>query len=237
DASRTEVERTRALHARTTRAAQWKLTESDWRRYESIMAGPRGLWTPELDPIWVLGIHARSAVERRRFAEMAVEQERARVAGELAFQRAYDEAWDRLYPDRVLVDVARLVRSARQSGESSGLAAMPEMLPGDRLLLFLTPGCEACGQLARRLVDWVLAAKGGLDLYLLDTDAQGVQDWARSLRLPPGPIGEGKVTLNLDAGTLDRLTGGAGSPPLLVRRSLGQFAALPLEGLLKASVR
>ncbi|MDT1899235.1 TIGR03759 family integrating conjugative element protein, partial [Acinetobacter baumannii] len=53
---------------------------------------------PDLDPITALGIEARTAEERRRFAELSVQQDFKRVEAELAFQREVDAAWKRLYP-------------------------------------------------------------------------------------------------------------------------------------------
>mgnify|MGYP003651705494 CR=1 FL=1 len=32
-------------------AKQWMLKESDWIKYRKIMSGPRGIWSPGLDPL------------------------------------------------------------------------------------------------------------------------------------------------------------------------------------------
>ncbi|HHN8892213.1 TPA: TIGR03759 family integrating conjugative element protein, partial [Escherichia coli] len=40
-------------------AGQWGLSEEDYRRYRTLMEGPRGIQSPGLDPLTVLGIEAR----------------------------------------------------------------------------------------------------------------------------------------------------------------------------------
>ena len=85
------------------RAAVWDLSATDWARYEELMRGRRGAWTPTADPLLVLGAHARTEAERRRFAEAFVAAEHARVEGELAFERAVQAAWTRLFPGRVRI--------------------------------------------------------------------------------------------------------------------------------------
>jgi hypothetical protein len=52
-------------------------------------------YSPGIDPLTALGIEARSAEERRRYADLQVQAERRRVEKELAYQRAYDEAFAR----------------------------------------------------------------------------------------------------------------------------------------------
>ena len=54
----------------TARAEVWGLSETEWRRYRSLMDGIRGsISPPTISPIEVLGIHARDAAERLRYAE------------------------------------------------------------------------------------------------------------------------------------------------------------------------
>ena len=78
--------------SRRAAAAVWRLSAEDWSRYEALMRGRRGVWTPGADPLLVLGAHARTEAERRRFAEAFVRAEHARVEGELAFERAVQAA-------------------------------------------------------------------------------------------------------------------------------------------------
>ncbi len=78
-------------------AKRWDVTVTEWARYKTLMKGPRGMWTPNLDPILVLGNHARDAAERRHLALRAATMEHKRAAGEQAWQNAYDLAFAQLY--------------------------------------------------------------------------------------------------------------------------------------------
>lgn len=90
-------------------AQEWGLNQQEWTRYQTLMQGPRGVYSPGIDPLTALGIEARSAEERRRYADLQVQAERRRVEKELAYQRAYDEAFARAYPGE---GVIRLTESS-----------------------------------------------------------------------------------------------------------------------------
>jgi integrating conjugative element protein (TIGR03759 family) len=162
------------------RAEAWGLSFEEWQRFETLMQGQRGLWSPDLDPIMVLGIHARSDDERRRYAELTVEQERARVAGELAFQRAYDEAWRRLYPDELPIDRASLA-CRRTRGQASANDLGPRTIQNRILLFTETADCPACDAQIAEVLAKARALQVGLDIYLLNTgpgDEAAVRAWA-----------------------------------------------------------
>lgn len=203
--TRTEVRATEDAETPSARARHWELSAEEWRRYESIMEGPRGLWTPDLDPIWVLGIHADSARERRHYAERAVEQERRRVAGELAFQHAYDAAWDRLYPNRVLIEPSARTRpGAGPRISEPDVVRLDDLQDDDRVVLVAARDCDRCGEVLGRAVHRLQNGAGWrLDIFLTDTDAdQEVRAWAAEHSIPVELVRDGRITLNHDDGTL-----------------------------------
>lgn len=74
------------------KAKNWKLTNEQYARYKYIMmATPRGTFTPNLDPITVLGNESRTEMERMHFARLAMNLEQKRVNGELLFQIAAND--------------------------------------------------------------------------------------------------------------------------------------------------
>ncbi|MCB1733709.1 MAG: TIGR03759 family integrating conjugative element protein [Gammaproteobacteria bacterium] len=99
------IEGTTPIDTRTVdvqvQAEQWNLTSEDWVRYEEIMAGPRGTWSPGLDPVTALGIHARDDAERTRYAKILARIEHQRLEQELAFERAYGDAFSAMYGDAI----------------------------------------------------------------------------------------------------------------------------------------
>lgn len=77
----------------------WSLSMQEWQRYQQLMQGPAGRWYPQLDPPEVLGILARTKAEQRHYATLVVQQRKARIDRELAFNRAVQEAWVREYSE------------------------------------------------------------------------------------------------------------------------------------------
>ncbi len=193
-------------------ARLWGLSETEWRRYKQLMQGIRGSISPAtISPIEVLGIHARDDAERQRYAEVwahAMYEDAGRI---LAFQRAYDAATKRLYPNMSLIDISRLpgkteVKNPFQSG--------------DRLLFFTRPDCPACDLVLNKLLKRIDEVNG-VDIYLTHVDKgddHTVREWASNHQIDPDWVRSRRITLNHDGGALDKLTQGQGEVPSVLRR-------------------
>ena len=155
-----------------TRSAQeWGLTAEEWQRYETLKKGRRGVLSPGLDPLTMLGIEARSDEERRHFAELTVKQE---------FQREVNSAWTRVYPGVLPVqDLRSEASNARQA-------------------LFVKDNCPACERKLAQLMksnqplDIYLVGSGGKD--------EAVRNWAKKHNIPAEKVKSRQVTLNHDNG-------------------------------------
>lgn len=207
------------------RSRVWDLSETEWRRYQELMQGIRGSISPStISPIEVLGIHARDEAERQQYAEAWARAMREDVDRILSFQRAYDTAVKRLYPNEPLIDIDRL---PGKSAETSALQ------PTDRLLFFARPACPTCDLLIHKLLKRIDEVSG-IDIYLTELvpgDDAAVRDWASRHQIEPEWVRSRRVTLNHDGGALDRLTSGQGKVPYLLRRrgeALSQFPASDL---------
>lgn len=202
------------------RSRAWGLSETEWQRYKLLMQGIRGsISPPTISPIEVLGIHARDAEERRRYAELWARAMREDVDRILAFQHDYDEAGKRLYPNEQLIDVSRLPARSSNTGA---------LLPGDRVLFFTRPDCPACDALLGKLLKRIDEV-AGIDLYIAGVkagDDQAVRTWAVDRGIDPAWVRNRRVTLNHEAGVLERLTEGKGEIPYLLRRRGEDVSAL-----------
>lgn len=210
------------------------LAIDEWQRYQSIMRGPRGLWSPNMDPLWVLGMHARTDEERRRYSEMAVKQERARVEGEIAFTRAYTEAWKKLYGDESLLDTDYFDRLRAENTKKDGMRktsaqkSTSRAVYGERVMLFVNlRDCAECEMTAARALKRQGAASAPLDIYFVDTDpskdADAIQAWARRHGVKPDAVRTRRVTLNHVGILLAQFGKSADRLPLIMRRQ-GQGA-------------
>ena len=185
---------TDSQQAHTTRmATEWGLTEAEWQRYEQLRQGRRGIQSPAADPVTLMGLEARTAEERRHFAEILVRQEKARTDAELALQREYNAAWQRLWPELMRVGVAT-----------------------SRLAIFVR---SDCGAACREVVERVVNEKRHADLYLVDSGGNDdvVRRWATAQRIPASQVRDGTLTLNHDNGHW--LRQGQGRMPAVMKQN------------------
>ena len=221
---------TKVLEHQASRARLWGLEDAEWQRYRTLMQGIRGSVSPAtLSPIEVLGIHARNNSERRRYAEQWAVMMREDAERILAFQRAYDEAQRRLYPDSVLIDA----RILAPGGSGLDLEKAFSWQPGDRVLFFASTQCPGCDAVLERMLAQ-LDRLEGLDLYLVDVTAgeeSRIREWAASRQIDPLRVRQHEITLNIDAGALERVLAHTGlrdaQLPVLVRKRGHQLTPLP----------
>jgi integrating conjugative element protein (TIGR03759 family) len=194
--------------AADVRAQEWNLDRQEWQRYQSLMQGSRGIYSPGLDPLSTLGIEARSDDERRHFAELQVKAEAQRTAKELAYQRAYDEAFKRLYPNLLPI----------QPDGSSSASNAPR--GSGRLAVFIKADCAECTQRVKALQ----ARQAEFDVYMVGSqgDDARIRSWAVQANIDPTSVRSRKITLNHDAGRWLSL-GLGGELPAVVREVNGQW--------------
>ena len=174
---------TEAPLATASAATEWGLSAEEWSRYQQLKQGERGIWSPSLDPLTTLGVEATTDAERRKYAELLVQKEALRVEKELAFQRAYDAAWQRRFP--------------ALSPVSGTLASTPASTTS-RLAVFVREDCAACDTRLTAL----LAAGNPLDIYLVGShdDDLRLRRWGRKQHIDAARVKRGDITLNHDGG-------------------------------------
>ena len=228
----TESSVTALLEHQRFRAEQWGLDEIEWQRYQSLLQGIRGSVSPAtLSPIEVLGIHARSAEERQRYAQQWAVLMREDAERILAFQRAYHDAQRRLFPNSVLIDPHAMASLTANQNPTESLAWQPD----DRVLLFTDTQCLACDAVLERLLSQI-SRFSGIDLYLTDVatgEEARIREWAVAKQIDPRWVSEHRITLNIDAGALDQITTHLGRQgqdlPVLILRRGGQLMPLPVS--------
>ena len=231
EAMQTPITHSTSSATTAEQASRWGLTRKDWTRYQEVMTGPRGIWSPNLDPLTALGVHAESDPERRRYAEILVRIERERWERELAFEQVVQQVKRELYPNEPLLDPER-VKALIEARTRE-----PPYRAGDRLLLFVNLECHACDRLAQHLASEVQNLPGlQLDVFAVgrvrDEDIQG---WAIKLKLPEPLVSQGRLSLNHDNNTLNTLTRDPMlTVPVLIRARGEAYQMLPADPILLA---
>ena len=196
------------LHAE--QAASWGLTEQEWTRFEQIQTGPRGFWSPKLDPLTALGVEAQTDQERQRYAELQVALEAKRAERELAYQNAYTAAWAKLFPGLLPIQ-----------GMASPSPASSSVEP--RQALFVEDHCPACTAEAQHLQN----SDTAFDIYVVGSQGEDehVRRWATQAGIDPSKVQHRKITLNHDRGRWFSL--GAPRPiPVTFQQVNGQWQRL-----------
>ena len=226
--SHTRAESSTLTESERRRAAEWSLSPGEWTRYRRVMEGVRGaVSAPGISPIEVLGIHARDASERRRYAERWARLMHEDAERVLAFERAYREAFRRLFPKAHAVDVGALAASEPDAAPAAEALAL-----GDRLLVFVDVRCAAaCARLIAGLLRRSRMSPGvGVDLYFVgQPGTDEIQAWARGQGITAERVRAGGVTLNHDLGSLARLLGGSDQTfalPIVMRRRGDQISRI-----------
>ncbi len=231
EAEQTPITRSSSSATTAEQASRWGLTLKDWSRYQRLMQGPRGIWTPNLDPITALGVHAESDAERRRYAEILVRIERERWERELAFEKVVQEVKREIYPNEPMLDPER-VKALIEARTRE-----PPYRAGDRLLLFVNLECYACDRLAQHLAAEVQSLPGlQLDVFAVGrVRDEDIQAWAAKLKLPEPLVSQGRLSLNHDNNTLNTLTRDPTlTVPVLIRARGEAYEMLPADPVVLA---
>jgi integrating conjugative element protein (TIGR03759 family) len=224
-------------------AQYWGLNIEEYRRYQLLMKGVRGsLSDPKITPIEVLGIHARDDAERRKYAETFARLMADDTSKVLRFQDEYQLAFHRLFGNMAVIDLgphqkkpvgvqaaisaAPSIPSASSKGSATATPAALKtamskpttITPGDRVLIFTSPSCGQCETTIRRSIG--LAQTGvTIDLYIVGAaSTDEVQKYARRIAVDPALVQAGRITLNLDNGTLARVLPKHEELPQIVRK-------------------
>ena len=187
----TRQQDTQARDTAKRHAQQWDLSVSEWNRYKQLQQGIDGYRSDKLDPITLLGMHARSRAERQKYARKLAHLEHDRVQRVLNFQKAYDQAWQKLYPNqqRVHADaMAKAMDAGQRDAQRLGLNRATRAS-----VIVRTHGCDAC----RRTVQQLASSHTPMDIYVVDAGSDNaIRAWAKRIGLDPERVRAGDITLN-----------------------------------------
>ncbi len=172
-------------------AKQWMLKETDWVKYKQLMSGPRGIWSPGLDPITALGVSETDQKERKRYAELWIKVESRRAELELAFEVERQLAAKKILGDKLLVKNTQWIKDWNTDRAEIK----------SQVLFFADINCK---KKCKEKFSQVYASAGRstrLDIYFTNTtSASEIGKWASYMKIPPEVVKSRAVTLNFDEG-------------------------------------
>ncbi len=183
----------------------WGLTAEDWKEYQSIMAGPRGTWTPNASPLMVLGTHTQSEEDRLRYAGLSVRLDYERTRSESHWQLTYDSVKRRVW---------------KQLGAKEPVTLSLESLKShQRVSLFTDAVCDAR---CRRVMASLKKSQVNVDIYFVGGASRTeIVEWAKQQQLPPEAVNQTRqYSLNHDKGLLSSLGHDDGNLPVLLFKNL-----------------
>ena len=244
DKSQTQITHTSAAQTPDTKtlAGYWSLDTKEYQRYQALMRGPLGHWSPTIDPLLALGMFAESPAQQRRYAELYARQEFELTERTLRFQQAYRAAFQRLYPnvdtvDQRLLAPYRLHQQQKESTKAARWLAKKQFQDGDRVMVFVPARCDPCSSMIPRLMSLVSGTRNAsIDVYVRNaSDDDAVRAWAQAHQIQAKQFGGNALTLNRDEGLWQRLQSRSANSisadiPIYLKRN-GQFFQLRAEDL------
>jgi integrating conjugative element protein (TIGR03759 family) len=187
---------TRLTEQDKSRAKQWMLSETDWVKYKQIMSGPRGVWSPGLDPLTALGVSETDPVERKRYAEIWIKVESRRAELELAFEVDRIAAAQRINGDKLVVNNESWIRDWERK----------HVEVNKQVILFVDSECmEDCKVLFQELHASV-GDNARLDIFFKEgASSDDIGKWASFMKIPTEIVRNRKITLNFDEGKAEEL--------------------------------
>lgn len=172
---------------------QWGLKESDWLKYKRIMAGPRGTWSPDIDPITALGVEESNPKERKRYATLYLSMEAKRVQKELAFEVAVQD---------VAKDMFRGIPVIGEFKDATPIKTTSSV--SKRVLYFVDVKCkEECKNKFRSLRE--SSSGTGIDIFFKKGATDKLMgEWAQYMGISTSDVKRKRLTLNYDRGTSKR---------------------------------
>lgn len=203
-----------------TEGDYWELDDTERQRAQRLHQEFRQyVSVRQISPLEVLGIHARSEAERKRYARRWAQLMIEDADRTLAFQRAYDEAIRELLQHKPVIDISKL---------PPRVSRLKPLVATDRLILFTKPSCEVCDEVLGKVLSVSHQVKG-VDIYLLELNSSQEADlhrWAKDRRISPVAVRSKHITLNFDDGLLARLHPRVQTVPVLMRRRADQFETI-----------
>lgn len=200
-------------------ARVWGISELDMKRYKALMVNKSGQYykNKELSPIEVLGINAQDNTQRNLFAQMLVKANIQRFAKELAFEKAYANAYKNYITEKKLP----IIKPFNTDKYSPFNYKAVDLQDNDKLMLFVKTSDAARRIISPLLSEIINNDKVQWHIYLMDKsiDKNEVFNWARKMNIPSELVGNKTITLNIGYQDFKKINLDGNTPVLYLVRN------------------
>lgn len=209
------------------KSESWGMTQTEWLEYKQLMSNSVNASyysnKPELTPLMVMGINAKTANERTRYARLSVEMEQERLRKEVLFDEAVNAHIKSLIPNHPVwmsdkerrswakQNASAGVDSGNAAGQASGVLSS---VADTRTVAYVD--AQNCNSKCQRFIS-DLATKSTklnrLDLFVIGAqNDKALLAFASKVGVSSASLNAAKATVNYDQGYYARLKPAPGLP-------------------------
>lgn len=205
----------------------WGMSKTEWLEYKDLMSNSASAAyyrdKPELTPLMVMGINAKTATERTRYARLSVEMEQERLRKEVLFDEAVNAHIKSMIPNHPvwMTDLER--RSWAKQNAAAGINSNAASKTGGSSVASFTDtrtvayvDAKNCDTKCIRFISG-LAAKSSkinrLDLFVMGADSdKQLLSFASQVGVSTALLSAAKATVNYEQGYYSRIKPSPGLP-------------------------
>lgn len=168
-------------------AADWGLTNSEWRKYKRLMKGEAGLFYGSASPQYVLAVYEKDKAKKREYARISLEQNKKRHEQTAEIFALQESIVKQEY------GLVRGQKAATRRAQSSNKKWW-RGLQNKRARIFVTANCEQCKKVAQEVVQ---GGRTKVDFFIVGAkNNDEIRAWATQLKMPIEKIQSKEITLN-----------------------------------------
>ena len=184
------------------RAKSWRLSEKEYGRYKLLKeTTPRGIWTPNIDPLTLLGVEARTEQERIKYARIFNQVELERTKKDIAFGAAQNADLKRLSPNSngfksyLEQRKERRINYMNISTMSQGSPESNSEYQSTSYIFYVDLMKECDRECARQVSEVIKQAR--VDFFFINAQTdKSIIEFARNHKIPSKKVKSGTYTFN-----------------------------------------
>ena len=198
--SQVKIESDSAQALAIKNAKIWHISVDDWHRYQDYMQSQgkyyyKGL---RLSPVDILAVTADTPAQMKKYTDIEVQLEHARLQKELAQNVMFQQESKRLYPNEQPLN-AQMMASFSQSRAGSQAQSGLSLQANDELLLFAPQSNLLNYSTVHTLINEIKATpETTLSIYIIgkDISVSDLQNWASANQVPVNLVNAGRIHIN-----------------------------------------